>query len=93
MECANAISFMVNNNIVYKINEYEESQKKKEDAEDDPKLQEIIKEISESKVEHTLDAIMNLSGSDSRFIRTTAFSTLSSLSTFSSQYKSVKAQI
>ncbi len=36
---------------------------------------------------------MYLSGNDSKFIRTTAFSTLSSLSKFSSQCDGVKAQI
>ena len=36
---------------------------------------------------------MYLSGNESRFIRTTAFSTLSSLSKYSSQCKSVMAQV
>ena len=44
----------------------------------------IVSDIQKSKVEFILDSIMYLSGNDSKFIRTTAFSTLSSLSKFSS---------
>lgn len=53
----------------------------------------IVNETANSPVELILDAIMYLSGSDNMLIRTTAFSTLSSLSKFSSNCKSVKAQI
>lgn len=56
-------------------------------------VQDVIDRIKKAPVEHILDSIMYLSGNDSKFIRTTAFSTLSSLSKYSSQCKSVMAQV
>ena len=51
----------------------------------DQEINEIAAFITdENKVEFILDAIMYLSGIDQTFIRTTAFSTLSSLSKYSS---------
>ena len=53
----------------------------------------MIERLRGQPVEYVLDAIMYLSGNDSKFIRTTAFSTLSSLSKYSSQCRSVMTQI
>lgn len=53
----------------------------------------ILRDIEKAPVEYILDSIMYLSGSDSDFIRTRAFSTLGSLSKYSSECKSVKQQI
>ena len=52
-----------------------------------------IEEIKNDKIDHILDSIMYLSGNESKSIGTTAFSTLSSLSKFSSTCVSVMAQI
>ena len=52
-----------------------------------------LEHVKSQGVEYILDGIMYLSGNDSKFIRTTAFSTLSSLSKYSSQCHSVMAQI
>jgi hypothetical protein len=49
----------------------------------------ILDKIMNAPIETILDAIMYLSGSDSKLIGTTAFSILSSLSKFSSQCESV----
>ena len=49
--------------------------------------------IEDEHPECFLDAIMMLSGSDDKEIRSTAFSSLSSLSEYSSLYQSVMAQI
>mmetsp|Transcript_17153 Transcript_17153/g.26511 ORF Transcript_17153/g.26511 Transcript_17153/m.26511 type:complete len:351 (+) Transcript_17153:1277-2329(+) len=86
-ECANAISFMITHHLVY------DSQFKNNKDSTDKQKEEIIAKIRSSPVAHILDAIMYLSGNDSVFIRTTAFSTLSSLSKYSSQCPSVMAQI
>ena len=56
-------------------------------------VKKIYDEILTQEPEYTLDAIMLLSGSESKSIRSVAFSTLSNLSTHSSKYKSVMAQI
>lgn len=52
-----------------------------------------VHQILKTPVVNILDAIMLTSGNDHINIRTTAFSTLSSLSKYSSQCKSVMAQI
>lgn len=44
----------------------------------------VLKEIENSEVQYILDAIMYTSGNEDKLIRTTAFSTLSSLSKYSS---------
>ena len=54
---------------------------------------EVLKKIKDDPVDHTLDAIMYLSGNSSDLIRISAFSTLSALSKFSSECKSVLIQI
>ena len=84
-ECANAISFLVTHHLVYKSH--------LTPGMSEQMVKEILEKIQDSSVEYILDAIMYLSGNDSKFIRTTAFSTLSSLSKYSSQCKSVMAQI
>lgn len=53
----------------------------------------LVEKTMGSPVKFILDSIMFLSGNDSTKIRTTAFSTLSSLSKFSSQDESVMSQI
>ena len=53
----------------------------------------VLEHLKNKPVEYVLDAIMYLSGSESKQIRTTAFSTLSSLSKYSSQCESVMVQI
>jgi hypothetical protein len=50
-----------------------------------------LQEIRDAPINNILDAIMLISGNESIDIRTTAFSTLSSLSKYSSQHKSVMA--
>jgi len=83
-ECINAISFIVTHKLVYKscFEQTEIDEKSKE---------ETLREIENSEVQYILDAIMYTSGNDDKLIRTTAFSTLSSLSKYSSQCKSVMA--
>ena len=52
-----------------------------------------IEDVKSQPVEYILDAIMHLSGNQQKSIGTTAFSILSSLSKYTSQCKSVMAQI
>ena len=54
---------------------------------------ETLKVIANAPVEYILDSVMYLSKSESEFIKTRAFSTLGSLSKYSSECKSVKAQL
>ena len=84
-ECANAISFLVTHSLVYKSLITE--------GMSDAQIKEATRKVEKQPVEYILDAIMYLSGNDSKFIRTTAFSTLSSLSKYSSNCPSVMAQI
>lgn len=84
-DCSSAISFLVTHRLVYKSYFTPEMSEEQKD--------EILEQIKNSPIDHILDAIMYLSGSDSILIRTIAFSTLSSLSKFSSECKSVLAQI
>ena len=79
--CAKSLNFLVANRNVY--GEIEASG-------DEMQTNYII---LRSPIVHVLDAIMILTGSDNIFIKATAFSTLSSLSTFSSTAKSVLNQI
>lgn len=75
-ECADALSFMVVHNLVY-------NSLAKEDM-SEGEMKELLEKTSLEEINHTLDAIMYLSGNDAQFIRSTAFSTLSSLSKYSS---------
>jgi hypothetical protein len=76
-ECINAISFIVTHKLVYKssFDHHVGEVKNKE---------KVLKEIENSEVQYILDAIMYTSGNEDKLIRTTAFSTLSSLSKYSS---------
>lgn len=77
-ECANALSFIVTHHLVY------QSHFTNNPNLDQEEKNKILENIKNQPVEYVLDAIMYLSGNDSKFIRTTAFSTLSSLSKYSS---------
>ena len=81
MYCCKGISFLVSHQMVYGSKFNKEMRKKER--------KEIIGEIISSPPEYILDAIMYLSGNESKKIGTTAFSILSSLSKFSSQCESV----
>jgi hypothetical protein len=82
-ECINAISFIVTHKLVY-TSSFEHHV-------GDQNKAKVLKEIENSEVQYILDAIMYTSGNEDKLIRTTAFSTLSSLSKYSSQCKSVMA--
>lgn len=84
-ECANALSFLVTNRLVYDT--------KIEDDMSDEEKNKIIEGIQNMPVSNILDAIMHLSGNKQKSIGTTAFSILSSLSKYTSQCKSVMAKI
>lgn len=92
-ECAAGLSFIVTHHLVYEshfnpnISSGRISLPKNQETED------VLERLRNQPVEFVLDAIMYLSGNDSKFIRTTAFSTLSSLSKYSSQCRSVMTQI
>jgi len=84
-ECASALSFLVTQNLVYQS---EIKKNMKEDA-----IVSLVNKTLKSSPQYILDAVMYISGCDSTSIRTTAFSTLSSLSKFSSQCRSIMSQI
>jgi len=94
-ECANGLSFIVTHHLVYQshFNPNISSGKAAAPPILSQDAEAVIERIKAQPVEYVLDAIMYLSGNDSKFIRTTAFSTLSSLSKYSSQCPSVMAQI
>jgi hypothetical protein len=54
-------------------------------------LEKKLEEIRNDKIDNILDSIMYLSGNEAKSIGTTAFSTLSSLSKYSSTCRSVMA--
>jgi hypothetical protein len=82
-ECADAISFLVTHRLVYSS--------KLKGGESKSERNSKIEEIKKDEVDHILDSIMYLSGNESKSIGTTAFSTLSSLSKYSSTCPSVIA--
>lgn len=55
------------------------------------RLKKVNNKIMKSATEYGLDAIMNLSGSETSSIRAISFATLSKLANHSSKYMSVKA--
>ena len=81
-ECANAISFLITHHLVFTEEEANELQKSSEPA----------YEFNEDRC-YILDALMYLTGQESLEVRTRAFSTLSSLSTYASQTPHVMTQI
>ena len=85
--CADSLSFLVTHRIVYRSLELDEEDPTKSEWEF------YYLQILNSEPEIVLDAIMYLSGSESKYIRATAFSTLSSLAQYSSKDKTVMCQI
>ena len=85
LECANAISFLITHHLVFTK---EESEKREKSRPADLPACDF-----HSSYNYILDALMSLTGSDSRDVRTRAFSTLSTLSTYASQNQYVMQQI
>lgn len=85
-ECANAISFLITHHKVFT----EEEAKQRLDKTKSGTVPEY--EFSED-FSYILDALMLLTGQDTIEVRTRAFSTLSSLSTYASQSEHVMTQI
>ena len=83
-ECANAISFLITHHLVFTDAEA----KVREEVYKSDKEYEFNKDLC-----YILDALMYLTGQESLEVRTRAFSTLSSLSTYASQTDYVMAQI
>mmetsp|Transcript_9043 Transcript_9043/g.8508 ORF Transcript_9043/g.8508 Transcript_9043/m.8508 type:complete len:167 (-) Transcript_9043:424-924(-) len=83
-ESANAISFLITHHLVYKDLTHSLKAPSPE-----PSSPGIIK----TDTNCILDALMYLTGSSSKFIRTRAFSTLSTLSTYASDSQNVMEQI
>jgi hypothetical protein len=81
IECANAISFLITHHLVF--NKEEADHKKKTRVEGSP-----VYEFNEHQ-NYVLDALMLLTASESLQVRTRAFSTLSTLSTYASQAEDV----
>lgn len=84
-ECANAISFLITHQLVF--NKSDAESKKETRSADAP-----VWEFNPNQ-NYVLDALMMLSGSESLQVRTRAFSTLSTLSTYASQSEDLMPQI
>ena len=83
-ECANAISFLITHHLVFT----EEEAKQRQESTANSTEYEFNPNLF-----YILDALMYLTGQESLEVRTRAFSTLSSLSTYASQHEYVMAQI
>ena len=76
LECANAVSFLITQYLVFTKLEVEKREKTRPADLPDWEFH--------NDQNYILDALMSLTGSDSRDVRTRAFSTLSTLSTYAS---------
>ena len=89
-ECANAISFIITHHLVFGAEEIEEREEHSKKAED-------MKGDSDSSFiegcNYILDALMYLTGSETKQVCSRAFSTLSSLSTYASNTEATMSLI
>lgn len=92
-ECAAGLSFIVTHHLVYESHFNPNISSGRISIPKTLEAEKVLDVLKNKPVEYVLDAIMYLSGSESKQIRTTAFSTLSSLSKYSSQCESVMVQI